>query len=179
MALIRCPECSAEISDRAKCCPKCGAPVAVHKWRCAKCGNTISETPCPYCNNTQTVADTNAGVAMNNNTQPVARRKKTKGGLMSGVGTIIAIILILSTYSDWFGALFDSSYYVAKFSSFNAATLQVDGYMHKNKSCCQKVADAFNAEVIRVKPNQSAGTNSYGQTVRYKDCFYYCPLCCT
>lgn len=49
MALIRCPECSAEISDRAKCCPKCGAPVAVHKWRCAKCGNTISETPCPYC----------------------------------------------------------------------------------------------------------------------------------
>lgn len=29
MALIRCPECSAEISDQASCCPKCGVPIAV------------------------------------------------------------------------------------------------------------------------------------------------------
>ncbi len=28
MALIKCPECSAKISDKARCCPKCGAPVA-------------------------------------------------------------------------------------------------------------------------------------------------------
>lgn len=34
MALIKCSECSAEISDKASCCPKCGAPVVVHKWRC-------------------------------------------------------------------------------------------------------------------------------------------------
>ena len=67
-----------------------------------------------------------------------------------------------------------SSYYVATIHS----SVQVDGYMHKSKSCCQKVADAFNADVIRVKPNQSAGKNSYGQTVKYKDCFSYCPLCC-
>ena len=28
MALITCPECSSEISDRAASCPKCGAPIA-------------------------------------------------------------------------------------------------------------------------------------------------------
>lgn len=28
MALIACPECSAEISDKAPTCPKCGVPVA-------------------------------------------------------------------------------------------------------------------------------------------------------
>ena len=27
MALIRCPECNTEFSDRAQCCPKCACPV--------------------------------------------------------------------------------------------------------------------------------------------------------
>ncbi len=27
MALIKCPECAKEISDRASCCPNCGCPV--------------------------------------------------------------------------------------------------------------------------------------------------------
>ena len=27
MALIKCSECSAEISDKASCCPKCGARI--------------------------------------------------------------------------------------------------------------------------------------------------------
>lgn len=28
MALIACPECSAEVSDRAPACPRCGVPIA-------------------------------------------------------------------------------------------------------------------------------------------------------
>lgn len=60
MALIKCSECSAQISDKANCCPKCGAPVAVHKWRCSKCGNMISEEPCPYCSNAQTAVNINS-----------------------------------------------------------------------------------------------------------------------
>jgi hypothetical protein len=28
MALISCPDCSGEVSDRAPACPKCGAPIA-------------------------------------------------------------------------------------------------------------------------------------------------------
>ena len=59
MALIKCYECSAEISDKARSCPKCGAPVIVHKWRCSKCGNMISEEPCPYCNGTHLAQNTN------------------------------------------------------------------------------------------------------------------------
>lgn len=31
MALIKCPECGAEISDLATTCPKCGAPIAQSK----------------------------------------------------------------------------------------------------------------------------------------------------
>lgn len=29
MALIKCPECGKEISDKAKACPNCGAPISV------------------------------------------------------------------------------------------------------------------------------------------------------
>lgn len=53
MALIKCPECGKEISDKAGHCPSCGAPVVVHKWICSKCGNMISREPCTYCDNSE------------------------------------------------------------------------------------------------------------------------------
>ena len=31
MALIKCPECGKEISDRAKACPSCGFPIQVEE----------------------------------------------------------------------------------------------------------------------------------------------------
>lgn len=31
MAIIRCPECGREISDKAAACPSCGAPVSSGK----------------------------------------------------------------------------------------------------------------------------------------------------
>lgn len=31
MALISCPECGKEISDKAKCCPNCGYPISEYK----------------------------------------------------------------------------------------------------------------------------------------------------
>lgn len=173
MALIKCSECGREISDRANCCPGCGAPVIVHKWRCSKCGNMISEEPCFYCSNEQTVVENNMNTTPEHNSQPINQSKKSNNVWNGIVGVLITISLTLTPfYNDWF-----SSYYVAKLPSINAASVKVDGYLHKSKSCCQKVANAFDAEVIRVKPNQSAGTNCYGQTIKYKDCFSYCPLC--
>lgn len=174
MALIKCSECSAEISDKAARCPKCGAPVITHKWRCSNCGNMISEEPCLYCSNTQPTVNKNMDTLTESNSQPTVQRKKTNSALLKIVSVLIPIFLILAPfYNDWF-----SSYYVAKLPSYSAASVKVDGYMHKSKTCCQKVANTFDAEVIHVNPNQSAGTNSYGQTLKYKDCFYYCPLCC-
>lgn len=97
MALIKCSECSAEISDKASCCPKCGAPVVVHKWRCSKCGNMISEEPCPFCSNAQTAVNTNT-VAYESSvgTTPafVAKNKRNLGVLIT-VLVIAAIAIIV------------------------------------------------------------------------------------
>lgn len=176
MALIKCYECGNEISDKASSCPNCGAPVVVHKWRCSECGNMISEEPCPYCSNLY--SNVNATTIEKSSTQSIAH-KKSNSAFVKIVSGLIPLFLILAPfYNDWFGDFFESSYYIAKLPSISAAAVKVDGYMHKDKSCCQNVANAFGAEVIHVKPKSEAGTNEYGQSVSYKDAFYYCPLCC-
>lgn len=49
MALIKCPECGKEISDKAVSCPNCGAEVK--KKFCQHCGEQIDKdcVVCPKC----------------------------------------------------------------------------------------------------------------------------------
>ncbi|MCQ2609239.1 MAG: zinc ribbon domain-containing protein [Lachnospiraceae bacterium] len=53
MALINCPECGKQISDKAKVCPNCGYETdqMSSKVKCPECGNELSsqETICPEC----------------------------------------------------------------------------------------------------------------------------------
>ena len=38
MALIKCPECGKQVSDKAPACPGCGSPIDT-AIRCPKCGS--------------------------------------------------------------------------------------------------------------------------------------------
>lgn len=59
MALIKCPECEREISDKAKACPQCGFPINEKKYKgrmveysiCKRCGfiPTGYFTKCHFC----------------------------------------------------------------------------------------------------------------------------------
>ena len=59
MALIKCPECQSEVSDKAKTCPKCGyqideiaknEPSSTGMNICPKCGKIIvGKEKCPDC----------------------------------------------------------------------------------------------------------------------------------
>lgn len=57
MALINCPECGKEISDRAEACPNCGYPIKKVKAEpsftgmniCPKCGEINRAIQCPLC----------------------------------------------------------------------------------------------------------------------------------
>lgn len=59
MALIKCPECQSEVSDKAKTCPKCGYPIdeiaknepsSTGMNICPKCGKIIAgKEKCPDC----------------------------------------------------------------------------------------------------------------------------------
>ncbi len=53
MALISCPECGKEISDKAASCPNCGSPIndSANKKFCQHCGASIDKecVVCPKC----------------------------------------------------------------------------------------------------------------------------------
>ena len=55
MALISCPECGKQISDKAAACPHCGAPVsaagAPEERKCGECGSVLPDGMafCPSC----------------------------------------------------------------------------------------------------------------------------------
>lgn len=59
MAIIKCPECGHEISDKAPFCPSCGVAIAGKVVECPKCGNVyFSElSECPQCHYKRPVAD--------------------------------------------------------------------------------------------------------------------------
>lgn len=57
MALIKCPECGKEVSNKAAACPYCGMPFMemeeslLSKYVCLKCGERLPENvmSCPKC----------------------------------------------------------------------------------------------------------------------------------
>jgi len=54
MAMMDCPECGKQVSDKAPACPDCGMPIAPpqqEKAFCSKCGKDINKDAvvCPAC----------------------------------------------------------------------------------------------------------------------------------
>lgn len=53
MAIIKCPECGRQVSDRAPICPNCGVEIAGKVTQCDNCGEYFfaDEGRCPSCQN--------------------------------------------------------------------------------------------------------------------------------
>ena len=51
MAIIKCPECGHQVSDKAPVCPSCGVEIAGYINRCTRCGEVYfrNEHFCPNC----------------------------------------------------------------------------------------------------------------------------------
>lgn len=54
MALIECPECGNQVSDKASACPHCGCPISISnssQIECPNCGMAIDSSceECPIC----------------------------------------------------------------------------------------------------------------------------------
>lgn len=64
MAIIRCPECGHEISDKAPVCPSCGVEIAGKVITCPECGKVYFSdlTECPQCHHS-TQRKNNEGIS--------------------------------------------------------------------------------------------------------------------
>ena len=51
MAIIKCPECGHQISDKAPVCPSCGVEIAGKVIKCPNCGEVYFKVQemCPNC----------------------------------------------------------------------------------------------------------------------------------
>ena len=51
MAMIKCPECGHQVSDKAPVCPSCGVEIAGHLIKCSYCGEIYlkEDAVCPNC----------------------------------------------------------------------------------------------------------------------------------
>lgn len=56
MAIIKCPECGHQTSDKAPVCPNCGVEIAGKIIKCPYCGEIYlkSEVVCPHCHKSAT-----------------------------------------------------------------------------------------------------------------------------
>ena len=51
MAIIKCPECGHQVSDKAPVCPSCGVEIAGKTVKCPQCGEVYfkDQAACPNC----------------------------------------------------------------------------------------------------------------------------------
>ncbi len=82
MAIIKCPECGHQVSDRAPVCPSCGVEIAGNINKCTRCGEVFfrDEHFCPNCH--QPVEDKTPNREETNETATVTKEspaeKETK-----------------------------------------------------------------------------------------------------
>lgn len=104
MALIRCPECGHEISDKALSCPHCGVTIHV----CRECGQVLvgSQDVCPNCGYRNAVKtpvpqtwEEGTVTENDNTTDPIERWLKENPGerkwLSAGVASALAFITLI------------------------------------------------------------------------------------
>lgn len=96
MALINCPECGTQISDRASQCPHCGSPVE-KKITCTECGQPLTSKMriCPKCGSpviNQSGATAYSAPTAN---QPLApeQKKDIISNVLWAVGVAVATLL--------------------------------------------------------------------------------------
>lgn len=172
MALIRCSECGAEISDKAARCPKCGALV-----------------------NSENIAGGSAGeeaqVQPKQEPDFVQKQKKKTNSILLGAMVVFVIAFVASPIFAGSKST-GPKYYIAQIpseignASFNWTGV-IDGYIHKDKKCCQSVVNYWNssltsgsdleAELVKINPDSTAYKNRMGQAVSYEVALSYCPLC--
>lgn len=93
MAIIKCPECGHQISDKAPVCPNCGIEIAGKIITCPNCGETYfnSEGSCPHCHNAAPAGNMEQTPGL---TPPDNEDKKKNNKTVYIASVVIAIAII-------------------------------------------------------------------------------------
>ena len=109
MAIIKCPECGHQVSDKAATCPSCGVGIAGKVTPCPECGAIVfnDQAECPVCHcpieqknvaaqPSKTVLESPAAVRTVDNAASAVKSKESKKKPLTP--WIIAFVIALSVY---------------------------------------------------------------------------------
>ena len=173
MAIIKCPECGHQISDKASICPVCGVKIENNIIKCPHCGNVyLKDQPtCPVCHQSplaSTVATQQPAIPVQPQIQPSqsaaaeqqAPRKSNKNKI---IAIIIAVAIIIAG-GYWYASSMNSLYgdeetaYVNAMNSSDPAVLQ--DYLDSFKDAPQEHIDSIQAHLEILKMNDTEWTNA-------------------
>ena len=79
MAMIKCPECGHQTSDKAQTCPSCGIQIAGNIVRCRNCGEIYfkDEVVCPHCHTANAMGTTQPAAPQPEPQRPAAPQAST------------------------------------------------------------------------------------------------------
>lgn len=173
MAIIKCPECGHQISDKASICPVCGVKIENNIIKCPHCGNVyLKDQPtCPVCHQSplaSTVATQQPAIPVQPQIQPSqsaaaeqqAPRKSNKNKI---IAIIIAVAIIIAG-GYWYASSMNSLHgdeetaYVNAMNSSDPAVLQ--DYLDSFKDAPQEHIDSIKAHLEILKMNDTEWTNA-------------------
>ena len=181
MAIIKCPECGHQISDKAPVCPNCGVEIAGKLHKCEQCGNVYfsDEEMCPIChhpNNQQPQAipvreeQRNAPSKQENDVKtasPLAQKeepKAPKSSKISKIGIIISFViaLIICGVCFYFYQKANDDKEMEEYSYAMKSTdpLVLQSYLDNFKTAPQEHRDSIEAHLKAIQQADASWTNA-------------------
>ncbi len=90
MAIIKCPECGRQISDKAPVCPNCGVEIAGKIIRCPQCGEIYfrDQEMCPNCHHmTRTSGQVGYGIPARQQAEQVSAQQEVSAKATDNANT--------------------------------------------------------------------------------------------
>lgn len=176
MAIIKCPECGHQISDKAEICPVCGVKIKDNTIKCPHCGNVYlkDQSVCPVCHKSPT--ETVVPAMMQTQAQMKAQEQEMPQGAQvnedapekkSRKNMIIAIVVaifVIVCGGVWYASSMNSLHgdeqtaYLNAMNSSDPAVLQ--DYLDSFKDAPQEHIDSIQAHLDILKMNDSEWTNA-------------------
>lgn len=171
MAIIKCPECGHQISDKAEVCPTCGVKIKDNIIKCPHCGEVYlkDQKVCPACHTAPNTAPQVQRPMAQPNSKPNTyssqnvqqQEKKSNKNMILAV--IVALIILVGGglwYASSSNALHgdEQTAYINAMNSTDPAVLQ--DYLDSFKDAPQEHIDSIQAHLEILKANDAEWTNA-------------------
>lgn len=178
MAIIKCPECGHQVSDKAPVCPNCGVEIADKVTKCPDCGEIYfsADAMCPQCYRPTAKKTEPATVTEQPTTAPVtpppiekpkfnsiptqAPKKKKSNWAAYLVSFIIALLICGVCFYMYKNAQDNKELQEFEFAMKSKDVLVLQSYLDTYKDAPQEHRDSISAHLAQIKQNDQDWANA-------------------